>query len=326
VIRAFPPSPGPLVAREGAADFGGAVWIDLVHPEPAELAAVAQATGFDLPTREDMAEIEPSSRLYREGGAQVMTATLPAGAGSEAAVFGPVTFLLGAEVLVTLRYQAPKPFETYPGRADQAAARPDSPAGVMIGLIDEVVDRIADLLEQAGGRLDAVSREVFAVTESRKTRSGDFQTALTRIGREADFVAKLRACLVSMERVLGFFIQGLSQPGDARDGQKQARALARTQARDVAALTQHADALTQQTTLLLDATLGLISIEQSNIIKIFSVVAFVMLPPTLIASIYGMNFEHMPELGWRWAYPAALAGMVVSAVTPYLYFKRKGWL
>ena len=137
-------------------------------------------------------------------------------------------------------------------------------------------------------------------------------------------------CLVSLERMLGFLAQRLQSAatGGSADkaGREASRAALKTQQRDVAALTQHSDALTQQTTLLLDATLGLINIEQAKIIKIFSVVAFVMLPPTLIASIYGMNFEHMPELGWRFGYPAALGGMVVSAVLPYLYFKRKGWL
>jgi len=322
MIRAFAPGPGALAPLPLDAGLHGAVWIDLVAPTPEETAAVIAATGLVLPTREDMAEIEPSSRLYREGGAQVMTATLPAASDTGRSVFGPVTFALGPAVLVTLRYHDPRPFQTYPARADQAPTPPESPRGVMIGLVDESVDRIADLLEQAGGRIDALSREVFAAPEGTKPRSADFRDALTRIGREADRVARLRACLVSLERVLGFFLLGARQAGDKHGVQDEAK----TQARDVAALTQHADALTQQTTLLLDATLGLINIEQANIIKIFSVVAFVMLPPTLIASVYGMNFEHMPELGWRFGYPAALVAMVVSAVTPYLYFKRKGWL
>lgn len=323
MIRAFSPRDGRLDEQAAEDSLGEALWIDLLSPDASELAALTAATGIELPSRDTMAEIEPSSRLYRQGGAIFMTPTLPSGSESTDPNFAPVTFALTARHLVTLRYHAPKPFQTYPGRADEAPSACDTPRGILLGLMDEIVDRLADLLEGAGHALDTLSVTIFAASEATEGKGGDFKRALKEIGRQADYIARLRYSLVTVERALGFLAPTLR---DGSDAQGEARALVTTLTGDATALTQHADSLTQQATLLLDATLGLIDIEQSNIIKIFSVVAFVLLPPTLIASIYGMNFAHMPELGWRYAYPAVIGAMIVSAVLPYLYFKRRGWL
>jgi magnesium transporter len=151
--------------------------------------------------------------------------------------------------------------------------------------------------------------------------SRDFQKILSRLGRAGDLASKVRESLVSLGRLLAFAIQGTQ----AR-GRKTGSARLKTIGRDVASLSDYAAFLNNKVGFLLDATLGMINIEQNAIIKIFSVAAVVFLPPTLIASIYGMNFAHMPELGWPLGYPLALALMVVSAILPYLYFKRRGWL
>ena len=145
---------------------------------------------------------------------------------------------------------------------------------------------------------------------------------LRAIGREGEITSKARESAHSLGRLLTFLIHAANE----RKEVKPLQARIRTAARDVTSLTDHATFLSGKIVFLLDATLGSINIQQNDIIKIFSVAAVVFLPPTLIASIYGMNFRHMPELEWWYAYPLALALMVVAAIVPYLYFKRRGWL
>lgn len=195
----------------------------------------------------------------------------------------------------------------------------------MFGLLDAVVDRIADALEQAGIRIDAISHSIFKQqsNSSQSSRNRDFQQAIVDIGREGERLSMFRESLVSITRVLTYHN---AITGEGKKEQKEARQRLRTLQRDAASLTDHSAYLTGKVTFLLDATLGLINLEQNQIIKIFSIAAVCLMPPTLIASIYGMNFKYMPELQWYYAYPAALAAMVVAAILPFIYFKRKGWL
>lgn len=322
MIRTFAHEAGALCPRDGAGGLAGAVWIDLVGPDAAEIASVNAAFDVDLPSREDMDEIETSSRLYHEGATAFMTATLPSGADGDDPVMAPVTFALLPDRLITLRHHDPRPFDTFPLRAQQAPIGCATGEGVLLGLLDEIVDRLADVLERVGRDIEGISRTVFRTPKGPQAQSLDFRRMLGEIGRKGDFLSKIRESLVSVDRVLGF----LGQLSLARKSDREMRGLIKTLARDGQSLTQHADFLSQKITLLLDATLGLIGIEQSGIIKIFSVAAVVFLPPTLIASIYGMNFALMPELGWRFGYPMAIGLMIVSAILPYLYFKRRGWL
>ena len=164
-----------------------------------------------------------------------------------------------------------------------------------------------------------MSRDVFSRSGGETSR--DFQKLIARIGRAGDLATKARESLVSIGRLLAFAIQASQARGRKGSGSRL-----KTVGRDVASLSDHASFLNQKINFMLDATLGMINIEQNAIIKIFSVAAVVFLPPTLIASIYGMNFTDMPELGLPFGYPLALALMVVSAILPYWYFKRRGWL
>lgn len=301
-----------------------AVWIDLFNPTSEEERAVERALGVEMPTHEEMREIEVSSRLYHEDGAIYMTATVLSKSDTAQPEATVVTFILVGERLVTLRYGEPMPFRTFSSRCQRQQILRTSGEAILMGLLDAVIDRIADLLERVGFDIDALSRAVFE-PESNGTPASqngdDFKAMLRRIGRNGDLASKCRESLVSINRMLTFIAALADLPArrdiDARLG---------TLSHDVQSLSDHVNFLSNKVNFLLDATLGMINIAQTNIIKIFSVAATVFLPPTLIASIYGMNFEHMPELDWMIGYPLALVLMVASAVLPYFFFKHKGWL
>ncbi|HEX6981097.1 MAG TPA: magnesium transporter CorA family protein [Alphaproteobacteria bacterium] len=299
----------------------GALWFDLFEPTPEEKIRVETALGIALPTRDEMREIEPSSRLYVENDASYMTATVLARADEPNPASEPICFILTRRALVTLRYVDPRPIATFASRL----CRPRAPAGsgedVLVGLVEAFVDRIADVLEKVGVDLDAVSHRIFDA--SRRAGESDLQAVLKTLGRNDDLVSTARESLLSLSRVVRFFGQAIE--ADGRKGQKELKNRLKIVMRDVASLNEHAAFESQKVNFLLDATLGMINIEQNRIIKLFSVAAVVFLPPTLVASIYGMNFRHMPELDWTFGYPLALGLMVLSAVLPYLYFKRKGW-
>jgi magnesium transporter len=296
-----------------------AVWLDLLQPTSAEESAIEQALGIEVPTREEMKEIEASSRLYREDGALFMTATLLANADTETPESTALTFILAGNRLVTVRYLDPQPFRSFTTFALRHPSACGDGDAIFTGLLEAIIDRIADILETVGTDLDRMSRDVFSRSSGETSR--DFQKLITRIGRAGDLTSKARESLVSIGRLLAFAIQG----SQAR-GRKGIGARLKTIGRDVVSLSDHASFLNNKVNFLLDATLGMINIEQNAIIKIFSVAAVVFLPPTLIASIYGMNFANMPELSTPFGYPLALALMVVSAILPYWYFKRRGWL
>lgn len=305
----------PLTAEE---DPGQALWLDLAAPSAGEIARAAAIAGVALPDRPEMEEIELSSRLYQDAGAAYLTVVLPDMTETGAARIGPATFVLAPKRLVTLRYHAPRPFETYPGRADKTAYGCATAEAVLLGLIEEIVDRLADILERAGREMEALSHQVFRRGGGRR----DLQGVLEAIGRKGDLVGDIGVSLLSVERALGFLDQILDR---RKDGGDLGRVVA-TQLSDLRSIAEHSGFLSQKVGLMLDATLGMISIEQNAAIRIFSVLAVLFLPPTLIASVYGMNFAHMPELAWPWGYPLALALMVGSALGTWLVFRWRGWM
>ena len=288
------------------------VWIDLHSPTKEEEHAVETALGVSLPTREEMSEIEPSSRLYQGDGATYMTASLLARREDRRAD-APVTFVLAKGRLVTIRYDELKAFSLFMERAPTLAVTTGTTA--LFGLLDTVIERLADLLESSGESVEAVSSSIF-----RRPKGAEFQGLLTELARVQSLTALARTSLVSLARVFSF---AALAPEIAKDRDCQAHL--RTLQRDGQSLTEHAGAQAGHIAFLLDAALGLINIEQNGIIKFFSVAAVILMPPTLVASIYGMNFHHMPELSWPLGYPMALTLMAISAIGPYLWFKRRGW-
>ncbi|HET6520847.1 MAG TPA: magnesium transporter CorA family protein [Geminicoccaceae bacterium] len=309
--RAEPPAGDPIPEE--------AVWLDMLEPSAEEELAVEAALGIDIPTREEMREIEISSRLYEEDGALYLTAQVVAHADTDAPESTAITFVLTRSRLVTVRYADPKPFQSFATHAERHPSACATGEAAFAGLFEAIIDRSADILEAIGADMDAISRDVFAQGEAAKGR--DFQALLARIGRNGDLASKVRESLVSIGRLLSFSRQVLrTQP--ERNIHPRLEAISH----DITSLGDYAAFLSNKINFMLDATLGMINIQQTDIIKIFSIAAAVFLPPTLIASIYGMNFTFMPELHWLLGYPFALLLMIVSAILPYLYFKRRGWL
>ena len=289
-----------------------AVWLDLIHPTREEELAVEAVLGVDLPTREEVASLEPSSRLYQEGGATFMTATLLSHSAEPRPVATPVTFVLVKGLLVTVRYEQLRAFAVFSERAPGVATG----TSALLGLLDAIVERLGDVLGGAGETVDTASAAIFE-----RPQSGDFRPLLTSLAQANSVTSVARNSLVSLARLLSFASLAPEIAGAA-----DCRAHLESLQRDAQSLTEHASYQSAHISFLLDAALGLINIEQNGIIKFFSVVAVVFLPPTLVASIYGMNFDVMPELHWRYGYAVALAMMVASALLPILWFKRRGWL
>jgi magnesium transporter len=331
MINAYVPKNGIIERVEIGPDQPlptNALWIDLFDPTQSETARVQAALGVALPTRDEMREIEPSSRLYVEGDASYMTAQVLSRADEPNPMSEPLTFVLARRTLVTLRYSDPRPIASYASRICRQAATCSSAEDALVGLVEAFVDRIADILEKAGIDLDGVSRQIFSIGQKRGGRreENDLQAVLKMLGRNDDLVSTTRESLLSLSRLVRFLGATLDA-NQALDKKlaKDLRARIKIVVRDIASLNEHAAFESHKINFLLDATLGMINIEQNRIIKLFSVAAVVFLPPTLVASIYGMNFDAMPELKWALGYPWALVLMALSAILPYMYFKRKGW-
>jgi len=352
---------GPRLHRLAVgAPLGDALWIDLYKPLPSQVQQVGEL-GIPVPTLEDMEEIEISNRLYHENGLDFLTVVLPGMNEIKQQVSGPVTFILAANRIVTVRHHVPRPFETYPDRADKVSPGCQDPRRLFLSLIEEIVGRLADHLEGAGRDLDGVSRDVYA----QGTASNDqvLLEALRRIGRKSDLIGRVRLALLTLERALGFFtssqgtrllgakgvsgladLDGVAEPdidtaadpkrreppgigeqtlhGKAAKADAEAlRVATKALLRDIQSLEEHADFLSTRVAMTSDAALGIINLSQAHTIKLFSVLAVVFLPPTVIASAYGMNFDIMPELHWTWGYPMALGLMLLSAVGTYAVFK-----
>jgi magnesium transporter len=325
MLKAYQQQNGGLksVIVEGASPLpSDVIWLDLYNPTPDERRKVDKSLSMEMPTRADMEEIEISSRLYQEDGGLFMTAAVLTQTDTDLPISGPITFVLTKERLVTIRYIDPQPFRAYALRCERASVTASKAATVLLQLLDAIVDRMADVLEKTGADVEAISREIFEPAQSLGYRSDkDFQNVLQNLGRKYDLNSKMRESLLTLSRILTFVVQGFDTVTN-----NDAKAHVKTISRDVASLQDHSTYLSGKLTFLLDATLGLINIEQNTVIKIMSVAAIVLLPPTLLASIWGMNFQYMPELSWPLGYPMAVVAMAVAGVLPYLFFKRRGWL
>ncbi len=289
-----------------------AVWLDLVDPDDEELAAVSALLRQELPDPEDVEEIEASSRFYEDqAGFHIHSLFLHEVEGKPRNT--SVAFTLTDDRLITMREREIPAFRLLRMRARHNSLLAKSPIRMVLGLFEIKIDDLADTLEELYQTLEVVGAQVLEKSDV------DLEESLDALAHCEDTNGKVRLCLMDTQRALTFLLRRGRLDSEQIDW-------ARGLLRDIESLLAHNNFVFEKINFLMTAAQGFINIEQNQIIKIFSIAAVVFLPPTLVASIYGMNFDFMPELHWPWGYPLALGLMVVSGVAPYWYFKRKGWL
>jgi magnesium transporter len=325
MLRLFGPGcpASPVEPREATPCLDNVVWLDLFQPTREEEALVEKVIGSNIPTREEMQEIEPSSRLYERDGVAFMTMSVLYGIDGGQPSTDPVSFILTQKHLVTVRYAEPRPVVAFIQHAHAEKELTRDPVTVLIRLLDAIIDRDADELENAGRELEAISNHVFERPSRSERRDPErhYEALMLRIGKVQRLLSRARESSVSGSRMLGFLAATERMGADNGHSRHLQSLIA-----DARALDDHSNFLAENLNFLLDASLGMISLEQNFVMKVFSVVAVVLMPPTLIAGVYGMNFKHMPELQWIGGYPWAVGLMLASAILPYWFARRRGWL
>ncbi len=320
--------PARILSDPHCVDAQGAIWLDLLDATEAERALAERISGLRVPSRDEISAIEASSRLQRDGDILTLSTTLVARPDGLVPRATPLALVLSPRLLLTVRYSQHPAFDAFSARL--AAGLPDDEddapgsAAVFLGLMEALVDRAADVLEHVGGELAGLSHRIFHA-EIRPGRGGRSDAALRdvlrRIGRAGDLVSQLRDALLGLGRVTAF-----ADEADAAWMPRRLHARCASLRADIASLNDYDAQLTGKVQFLLDATLGFLNIEQNNGIKVLTVVSLVGIPPTLIASIYGMNFKDMPELNWTYGYPYALGLIALGIVAPLALFRWRGWL
>lgn len=302
-----------------------AMWFDLFEPTKEEEQLVEHYLGINVPTYDEMREIESSSRLYIENNTVFTSAMVMTHTDSDEPQSHAISFILSQKKLITVRYSNPYSFRVASTRNDDEERVINSGYGILMLLLETITARLADILENASHQLDEVNRLLFrpAIHDraARLKAKPDYEDMLRRIGIYGDVFSKAQESLLTIQRLIAFASQGVSPRWSSHELER-----VETTFKDMSALTEYINFQSSKVNFLLDATLGMVSIEQSGIIKIFSVASVVFLPPTLVASLYGMNFKHMPELHWVGGYPFAIVLMILAALVPYWYFKKKRWL
>ena len=309
-----------LISKDNYLLLKKAIWIDLLSPTSEDEKLVESTVSLDIPTRDDMREIEISSRLYKKDNALFMTAPMLINSGSKSPFLDAVSFILTKTQLVTVRYFDLQTFTLFISRVNKKEINDVDTSSTLIFLLETAIDRIADILERVGASIDTHSQVIFRQKASLRSKI-NFHELLQEIGSNGDLASKARESLVSFNRLVSYF----KQNDKLQLGEHGALHLVALAA-DIQSLNDHVGFLSHQVSFLLNATLGMININQSNIIKIFSIAAVIFLPPTVVASVYGMNFKFMPELQWHYGFPFAIGVMFFSALLPYQFFKWKKWL
>ena len=311
------------VANQLAALPDDIIWLDLASPTREEDRYVERLTSIEVPTREDLRDIEPSSRFYTEGATTYLTGSLLCRADTLSPILSDVAFVLTSRWLVTVRYARPKSFDLFANSINRMPEGLTSAHMALTRLMETITDRTAEILENAELKSDSLLLQIFGGEDDGKSRRPPrfLEKLLIEIAQHHRLISKARDSLASLSRVMTFLYTVSAIQAD-----QDAKGLCRSISRDIQSLSEHAAFISGNITFLLDASLGLINVEQNAIIKIFSIASVVFLPPTLVASIYGMNFKLMPELEWVWGYPSSIVLMVVSAIIPFFFFRWKGWL
>lgn len=303
---------------EGLAD---ARWIDLLQPSAEETDQVFRDTGLRIPTEADINEIESSSRLATRNGALYLSMPLVSRPETEPRSVS-VGFVLTPERLITVRFAPSRLFDRFMAQAHVPAT---SGCHVFIALLEAVVDRQADALEQVKGELETISHEIFcadmAAASGRKREDAMLRATLVTLGRVGDLVSHIRESQVAAGRIVPY-VEVVAEHWLPRDLKPRLNTLQR----DIASLNDFDTHLNDKLQFLLDATLGFINIAQNNVMKVLTVVSVVGIPPVLVAGIYGMNFKYMPEYDWSWGYAYGLGMIVLTALIPLAIFRWRNWI
>jgi magnesium transporter len=314
-----------------------AAWIDLLSPTGEETTLVKKTFGLEVPTRDEMFEIEPSSRLYADNGSIYMTANVVCRADSAEPLSHPVAFILNEKVLVTVRYDEPRSFALFAQAVSQHPHKAHTAPEALLGLLDTVIDRGCDLLEHVGNDIDTMMKEVFGIGAKRTAKlDHDYPELMSRIGHAQDLVSKARDSLDSFIRLIGFL--GVQNEGNPIRETRHTQAVA-SLLEDAKSMTDRANFLNAQISFTMDAVMGLVGIqqnqigidqnrianEQNQIMKVLAVASILFMPPTFLAGLWGMNFKSMPELDFAYGYPMALSAMAISVIIAGLIFWAKGW-
>ncbi|MCZ4128813.1 magnesium and cobalt transport protein CorA [Marinobacter lutaoensis] len=287
-------------------------WIDAHEPNEDERALLQHMLRTELPESDEVEEIEASARCFvDQAGIHVHSLFLAQSEGRHTTV--SVACILQKNCLITIREGDLADFRLLRMRAHRGQVEVQSPQDLLVTLMEQKVENHADTLEDLHRQLEKVSYMVLEDEES------ELEDAIGKLARLEDSNGKIRLCLMDTQRDISFLLRHLKTQSEQSESLREIM-------RDIETLMSHTTFLFDKINFLMDSTQGFINIEQNQIIKIFSIAAVVFLPPTLVASIYGMNFDYMPELKWLLGYPWAIGLMIISGIAPYWYFKRKGWL
>jgi len=298
------------------------LWIDIYNPTPDEERSVESQLGVEILTREETWKNQVLNRFYTEDNITYMTAAIITKVETPYPQTSEVTFVRAENYLLTLRYIMPTSFNNFAYRLMHGRRQFQNGSEVLEGLLEEIITRVAHNSEIVVKELDMLSHDIFgadALTREVKNQTTMMKDVLRRLGSAADLNSQTRESLLSLSRVLIFFRQCSMHSPEVANGIDTLKS-------DVGSLLEQTSFLSDKVTFQLDATLGVINVEQNQIVKVFTVLAVFFMPPTLISSMYGMNFHMMPELSWHLGYPMALCMMLASAIFPFMYFRKKGWL
>ncbi|WP_026606845.1 magnesium transporter CorA family protein [Methylocapsa acidiphila] len=314
------------VERDAAAIPAEVNWIDAFRPEPWEIDFLERNLGIEVPTLAQLSEIETSSRLYRDKDHLYLSSPAFYRIDGGAPHTTPLGFVLSKDILLTVRFKRLKGFDLIEGHALSQHRGAVGGIGAFVNLLGMIIDHTADELECVSGELDRVSQDIFGTEKLsdqpvRPIEEGPhMRGVLRKLGRHADLTGKINDVLLGMARMIPY----VAASGEDYLG-SDSRGKLKSLHRDVDSLNDYETRLTDKIQFLLDATLGLTNVEQNNIFRVLTVVSVVGIPPTLVASMYGMNFKNMPELEWTYGYAYGLALIALSALVPIIWFKWRGW-
>jgi magnesium transporter len=303
----------------------GVNWIDAVRPDPQEIAFLKRTLKIEVPTLETLSEIETSSRLRSEKDWLYLSIPMINRADGFMPTLTPLGFVLSKDILLTVRFKHMKAFDDVLETISRCPAQAGGP-GALVAILAVIVDHAADVLESVGRDLDCLSEEIFGTNAAnvrfhRPREDGDKLRGVTRkIGRNGDLTSKIEDLLLGMSRMVPYVAANAAPYLEAG-----VRAKLESLQRDIDSLNDYETHLTDKIHFLLDATLGLTNIDQNNIFRILTVVSVIGIPPTFVASMYGMNFKNIPEYDWSFGYQYGLLLIALSAIVPIIWFKWRGW-